>query len=100
MVLRAIGAEWWILYAMLLILIVLSLVLVSIVSPIKGWFALLFEEVDELRANMKEVRNTIEELKAKVALHDDVMEIQEILDEMKSDRSLTPRATEKDNDLL
>ena len=84
MVFSAIGAEWWILYAMLLILIVLSLVLVSIVSPIKGWFALLFEEFDELRANMKEVRNTIEELKTKVALHDDVMEIQEILEEMKA----------------
>jgi len=54
------------------------------VSPIKGWFALLFEEFDEFRANMKEVRNTIEELKTKVALHDDVMEIQEILEEMKA----------------
>jgi hypothetical protein len=84
MAFSAIGAEWWILYAMLLILIVLSLVLVSIASPIKGWFALLFEEFDELRANMKEVRNTIEELKTKVALHDDVMEIQEILEEMKA----------------
>jgi len=84
MVFSAIGAEWWILYAMLLILIVLSLVLVSTVSPIKGWFALLFEEFDEFRANMKEVRNTIEELKTKVALHDDVMEIQEILEEMKA----------------
>jgi len=79
-----IGTEWWILYAMLLILIALSLVLVSIVSPIKGWFALLFEEFAEFRANMKEVHNTIEELKAKVALHDDVMEIQEILEEMKT----------------
>lgn len=84
MVFRAIGAEWWILYAMLLIVIVLSLVLVSIVSPIKGWFALLFEELDELRATVKGVRNTTEELKAKVALHDDVMEIQEILEEMKA----------------
>lgn len=84
MVFSAIGAEWWILYAMLLILIVLSLVLVSKVSPIEGWFALLFEKFDEFRANMKEVRNTIEELKTKVALHDDVMEIQEILEEMKA----------------
>jgi hypothetical protein len=84
MVFGTIGVEWWILYAMLLILIIFNLVLVIIVSPIKGWFALLSEEFSEFRANMKEVRNTIEELKAKVALHDDVMETQEMLEEMKA----------------
>jgi len=84
MVFSTIGAEWWILYAMLLILIVFFVVLVRIVSPIKGWFAILFEEFDEFRANIKEVRSTIEELKAKVALHDDLMEIQESLEEMKA----------------
>ena len=84
MVFGTIGVEWWVLYAMLLVLIILSLVLVVIVSPIKGWIALLFEEFDEFRTSMKEVRNTIEELKAKVALHDDVMETQEMLEEMKA----------------
>jgi hypothetical protein len=90
MVFSTIGAEWWILYALLFILIVFSLVLVSIVCRIKRWFALLFDEFDKFRANVKEVRNTLEEVKAKVALHDDVMEIQEILEEMNSDRSLLP----------
>lgn len=84
MVFGTIGVEWWVLYAMLLVLIILSLVLVVIVSPIKGWFALFFEEFAEFRTSMKEVRNTIEELKAKVALHDDVMETQEMLEEMKA----------------
>ena len=83
MVFSTIGAEWWILYALLLILIVFSVVLVSLVSPIKGWFAILFEELDESHTNIKEVRNAMEELKAKIALHDDVMEIQEMLEEMK-----------------
>jgi len=62
-----------------------SLLLVSIVSPIKESFAELFEELEKFHKDVIEIRNSFREWEVKVARYDDLLEIRETLEEMKTE---------------
>ena len=62
-----------------------SLFLVSIVSPIEGWLAELFKELEGFHKDVIEIRDSFKGWEVKVARHDDLLEIRETLEEMKAE---------------
>jgi hypothetical protein len=62
-----------------------SLFLVSIVSPIEGWLAELFKELEGFHKDVIEIRDSFKGWEVKVARHDDLLEIRETLEEMKTE---------------
>ena len=53
-----------------------NLLMVSIVSPIKGWFSIVSSELDGFHRDIIEVRKSLREWEVKLTRHDDLLEIQ------------------------
>jgi hypothetical protein len=53
-----------------------NLLMVSIVSQIKGWFSIVFSELDGFHRDIIEVRKSLREWEVKLTRHDDLLENQ------------------------
>ena len=62
-----------------------NLLLVRMLSPVEGWLAILFKELNGFYKDVIEIRDSIRGWEVKVARHDDLLEIRETLEEMKTE---------------